>query len=123
MTRLERIVLALRVVMEIGVVAAFAYWGVHSGATTAGRILLGFAAPALGFGFWGAIDFRGAGRFAEPLRLMQELAVSSLAGLAWYSSGRPVAGAALVGVSVAYHTAVYATGQRLLEPRPQERSM
>jgi len=33
-------------------------------------------------GFWGAVDFHQAGRLAEPLRLVQELAISGLAAVA-----------------------------------------
>jgi hypothetical protein len=108
----------LRVLMEIGVVAALAFWGVHLGGSTAAAIVLGIAAPAFGFGFWGAIDFHQAGRLAEPLRLLQELAVSLLAALALYSTGRHALGLALGGLSVIYHLLVYATGERLLKPRP-----
>jgi hypothetical protein len=82
MTPTQRLLLSLRVLMEIGVVAALAFWGAHFGGTTAEKIALGIAAPAIGFGFWGAIDFHQAGRLAEPLRLLQELAVSLLAALA-----------------------------------------
>lgn len=48
---------ALRGVLEAGVVGALAYWGVHAVDGTAGKILLGIAAPAVGFGIWGAVDF------------------------------------------------------------------
>jgi hypothetical protein len=70
----------------------------------------------MGFGFWGALDFRGAGRFAEPLRLAQEIVVSLLAALAWYGAGRPVLGIALAVLSVVYHALVYLSGARLLQP-------
>jgi hypothetical protein len=48
-------------------------------------------APLVGFGFWGAVDFHQAGRFAEPLRLIQELAISALAAVACQQRTRPVA--------------------------------
>ena len=63
MTTFERLNLALRVLMETGIVVALAYWGVHTGDSTAAKILLGVGAPVLGFGFWGAVDFR----WAQPL--------------------------------------------------------
>ncbi len=115
----QRLLLLLRVLMEIGVVAALAFWGVHLGGSTAAKIALGIAAPALGFGFWGAIDFHQAARFAEPLRLVQELTVSLLAALAWYTAGWHGLGVALGGLSIVYHALVYATGERLLKPNPK----
>ena len=115
----QRLLLVLRVLMEIGVVAALAFWGVHLGGSTAAKIALGIAAPALGFGFWGAIDFHQAGRLAEPLRFVQELTISMLAALAWYTTGRHGLGFALFGLSIVYHALVYATGERLLKPNPK----
>jgi len=105
--------------MEVGVIAAFAYWGVHTGGGPTAKVLLGVAAPAAGFGFWGAVDFRRAGRLGEPLRLIQELAVSSLAALAWYAAGRTGPAIALAVLSVLYHGLVYATGGRLLDRGPK----
>jgi Protein of unknown function (DUF2568) len=116
-TRSERLNLALRVLMETGVVVALAYWGVHTGDSTAAKVGLGIGAPVVGFGFWGVVDFRGAGRLAEPARLVQELVVSGLAAAAWYAAGRHIAGIALAGLSLVYHASVYATGHRLLEPK------
>ena len=92
--------LVLRVLMEAGIVAAFAYWGYRAGAGTGMKILLAAGAPALGFGFWGAVDFRQAGRLAEPLRLLQELAISGLAAVAVYAAGQHVLGWALGLLSV-----------------------
>ncbi len=115
MRRVERLLLTLRVLLEVAVVAALAYWGVHTGGEATAKILLGIGAPAAGFGFWGSVDFRQAGRFAEPLRLFQELAISCLAVLAWYESGRVELAIALAAFSVGYHVLVYATGARLLD--------
>jgi hypothetical protein len=111
----ERLNLGLRVLLESGVVAALAWWGVRTGGTTGAEVALGIAAPVVGFGLWGAVDFHQAGRFAEPLRLVQELAISGLAAAAWYAAGRHVAGVALAALSLLYHASVYASGQRLLE--------
>ncbi len=118
MTALQRLNLTLRALMEAGVVAALAYWGVHTGSGAGMKLALGLGAPVLGFGFWGAIDFHQAGGLAEPLRLIQELAVSGIAALAAYAAGLPVAGIALAALSLVYHTLVYASGARLLTPAP-----
>lgn len=119
MTSPQRLVLTLRVLMEVGIVAALAYWGVHTGGSTSAKVILGIAAPAVGFGFWGAVDFHQAGRLAEPLRLVQELAISLLAALAWYAAGSQILGLSLGALSILYHALLYPTGGRLLKPRPQ----
>ncbi|MFZ0626530.1 MAG: YrdB family protein [Acidimicrobiia bacterium] len=105
----------LRGLMELGIVIAFAVWGFHTPDSTVMKVVLAIAAPVIVFGFWGLVDFRGAGRVGEPLRLIQELVVSGLAALAWYGSGQHLLGLALGAVSIVYHTLVYAIGDRLLE--------
>jgi Protein of unknown function (DUF2568) len=112
---IERILLVLRVTMEIGIVVALGFWGYHVGSSTAAKFALLIVVPLSGFGFWGAVDFHQAGRWAEPLRLIQELVVSGLAALAWYASGRHALGIGLGGLSLLYHALVYASGERLLE--------
>jgi hypothetical protein len=117
MSRTERLTLALRALMEAGVVFGLAYWGVHTGTGAAEKVLLGIAAPAVGFGFWGAVDFHQARWLAEPLRLVQELAISLLAAAALYTAGRQALGITLAALSAGYHVLVYATGGRLLAAR------
>lgn len=118
MSPTQRLLLILRVSMETAVVAALAYWGVHTGGSTPTKIALGIAAPTVGFGVWGAVDFHQAGRLAEPLRLTEELVISLLAALALYATSKHALGIALGGLSIAYHTLVYASGERLLKARP-----
>ncbi len=102
--------------MELGIVAALAYWGIHTGHNVTSKAALGIGAPAAGFGFWGAVDFRQAGHAAEPLRLGQELIISGLAALALFVAGLHVLGIALLVLTIAYHGLVYAMGRRLLNP-------
>lgn len=115
MSTSDRINLILRVTMETGIVVAFGFWGYHVGNGTGAKIALMIVAPLIGFGFWGAVDFHQAGRWAEPLRLTQELVVSGLAAVAWYASGQHALGIALAGLSLLYHALVYASGARLLK--------
>lgn len=115
MTRLQRLNLTLRALMELGVVAALATWGFHAGTGTGAKSALGIGAPLLGFGFWGTVDFHQAGRFAELLRLTQELLISGLAALAWHAAGQPILGWSLAILSVLHHALVYAQGDVLLE--------
>ena len=117
LTALGLLTLSLRVILETGIVVGLAYWGWTTGDGTAAKILLALAAPGIGFGFWGLVDFRGTGRIAEPLRLVQELVISGLAALAWYDAGQDGVGLALAALSLVYHGLVYGSGQRLL-PAP-----
>jgi hypothetical protein len=121
MPKLNWVTLALRVTMEAAIIAALAMWGYHAGPGTVSKLVLALAAPAIGFGLWGAVDFRQVGRFAEALRLVQELAISGLAAAAWYAAGQHAAGSALAIVSVAYHGLVYLGGSRLLKTPPAPR--
>jgi hypothetical protein len=117
MSNMKSSILVLRWIMEAGIVLALAYWGARTGGSTIAKILLAIGAPVVGFGFWGLVDFRWAGRPAEAMRLVQELVVSAAAALALYAAGARALGWALAGVSVLYHVLVYATGGRLLERR------
>lgn len=117
MSPLQVLTLTARVTMETGVIGAFAYWGYHAGDSTAASVALTVAAPAVGFGVWGAIDFHQLGRLAEPLRLVEELVISGLAALGLYSAGQHELAGALAALSVAYHGLVYLQGDRLLKSR------
>lgn len=75
----------MRVSMEAGIVAGLGVWGAHIGGGTASKLALAVLIPAVGFGVWGGVDFRGSGRLAEPLRLIQELTVTTGAVMAWYT--------------------------------------
>lgn len=113
--RLSRINLALRALMELGIVLGLGYWGYQTGGAGLARILLAVGVPLLVFAFWGLVDFRQAGRHAEMLRLLQELIVSGLAAAAVYRAGQPTLGLALAVLSVVHHAMVYALGEKLLK--------
>lgn len=122
LTPVAGVTLGLRALLEAGVVGGLAYWGVHTGDGTPTKVLLGLGAPVVGFGIWGAVDFRSAGRWAEPLRLVEELAISAVAAAALFAAGRRGLGLGLAGLSVGYHALVYATGARLLGDGIDQRS-
>lgn len=115
MTRADGATLALRATMEVGIVAALGMWGYHAGSQTLAKLLLAVLAPVVGFGIWGAVDFRWAGRVGEPLRLAEELAISLSAACAWYAAGSHLLGAGLAALTVSYHGLVYLSGGRLLK--------
>ena len=111
--------------MEVGVVSGLAWWGFDTGGGGALGIFLAVLAPAIGFGVWGAVDFHQAGRYAEHLRLGEELVISGLATWALLDIAQPAWAWVLLAVSVVYHAAVYAAGERLLRNEngpPHQRS-
>jgi Protein of unknown function (DUF2568) len=108
----------LRAVMESGIVAAFAYWGYRRGNGGQRRAVFAVAAPMCAFGVWGAVDFRQLGRFAEPARFAEELAISGLAATALWTLGHHALGISLGAVSAMHHAVVYTTASRLLKVKP-----
>ena len=120
---MQGLILALRAIMETGIVVGLAYWGLQTADGSIAKIGLAIGAPVLGFGFWGLVDFHQAGRAAEPLRLVQELVISGLVALALWSAGQPLLGLLLAVLSVVYHALVYAPSRRFGESlRPERRS-
>lgn len=113
----ELLNLALRGIMEAGLVAGLGYWGFHAGRGAGSKIALGILLPLAVFAVWGLVDFRRAGRLAEALRLVEELVLTGLAALALYAAGHPATGLALAAVSILHHVLVYALGGRLLKPQ------
>jgi hypothetical protein len=105
---------ALRGLLETAIVAGLAYWG-YQAAHGAWRFALAIAAPIIGFGIWGAVDVRQAGRWSEVLRCTEELAISAVVALGLALIGAGVAAAILMCLSVVYHISVYAAGERLLD--------
>ena len=107
--------IALRGTMEAGILGAFGYWGYYSGQSISMKIIFGFGAPLLGFGFWGIIDFHQAGSIAETLRLLEELFISGLAAFVLFIAGQNTFGFILAIVSIIHHTLVYMLGEKLLK--------
>lgn len=106
---------ALRGLMELGIVVALAYWGFRTGKTGLQRTLLTVGAPALVFLAWGFFDFRHMVRAPEPFRLVQELVLSGLAAYAWYAAGQRTLGWSLGLLSIVHHALIYILGGRLIK--------
>lgn len=100
--------------MELGIVAALGYWGLQTGASAIAKIVLSIGAPLLVFGFWGVFDFHNAGRWAEPLRLLQELVICGLAVILLYAIGQHALAWTLALISIVHHALVYVLGGSLL---------
>jgi hypothetical protein len=92
--------LALKFLLELGALAAFAYWGSRTG-PTAVNVVLGIGAPlamAVVWGTWAAP--KASRRLAAGRRIALELSVFALAALALVAAGAPVAAAIFAAVVV-----------------------
>jgi Protein of unknown function (DUF2568) len=97
--------LALKFLLELGALAAFAYWGSRTG-PTAVNILLGVGAPlamAVVWGTWAAP--RAARRLERAPRVILELSVFALAALALIAADAPLVAAAF-GAAVVLNAAL-----------------
>lgn len=115
LSKLKWLNLTLWGVLEAGIIFVLGYWGFKEGDTISMKLLLGIGAPLLGFGFWGLEDFRNAGRSSELLRLFQELSISGVAAVAWYTAGQHLLGWTVGLISVVHPILVYQTGETLLK--------
>ena len=117
--RLVWLNVGLRALMELALVWALAVWGYGLAAGSWLGAALAVIAPGVGFGIWGLVDFRFAGRWAEVLRLVEELVISALAALAAISAisaDHSILGWSLATLTIVHHALVYVTGERLLKP-------
>lgn len=96
--------LALSFILELCLLAAFAYWGFRAGQNLALKLLLGLGAPLLTAVFWGFyMAPRSAHRVQNPLYLIFRVVLFGLAVIALVVSGRPALGWAL-GVAFVINT-------------------
>lgn len=117
LTKSQKLNLALRAILEISIVLAFAYWGYTTGNNAASRIIFLVLFPLVGFGVWGAIDFHQVKKNAEYFRLIQELVISFIAAYGLYVSGQTTLSLCMVALTIFYHILVYLSGERLLKKR------
>jgi hypothetical protein len=115
LTGAQKVNLALRAALELGIVVALGYWGYAAGSSEGTKMGFLVLFPVVGFGIWGAIDFRQVGKNAEYFRLVQELVISFIAAYGLYASGQAMFALSLAALTIVYHALVYATGERLLK--------
>ena len=93
--------LGLRFLLELGALAAVAYWGFQTG-DGALRWVLGIAAPvAVAVVWWLFVSPKAAVDAPRPVRLAVELAVWTAAGAALWAAADPTLGIAFFVVAVA----------------------
>ena len=82
--------LGLRFALELGILAALAYWGFRVGRDTPTTVALGLGAPLLAAVVWSLFVSPNAPiRAHGPASLLLELAVFGSAATALYAAGQP----------------------------------
>lgn len=105
------IALVVRFVLELGMLAAFAYWGFTATDATALNIVLGIAAPVLAAIVWGTfLAPRRRTDLPIPARVVIELVVFGLAAVALLAAGQPTWAIVVAVVAVAQRAALSALG-------------
>ena len=85
--------LGLRFVLELGMLAALAAWGIHTGGSTVADILLAVAAPAVAAVLWGLYAApRSARRLSGGRLLAVQLVLLGLGAAALLAAGWTVLG-------------------------------
>jgi hypothetical protein len=96
LTALISINLALAFILELAMLASFAYWGFLTGESTVVKILLGIGIPLLVTVFWGNFMApKSSRRLQGVVYLVVKVVLFSLAVKALIAAGLPDAGIAL----------------------------
>jgi len=113
MAAFRALALGVRFVLELGALAALAYWGFGASADTLGRILLGVGAPLGAAALWGAfVAPKRAFETAPSVRLAVEALVFGAATVALWASGRPTLALILAAAAVLDRVALRLAGER-----------
>lgn len=88
MVIVHSVLLAVLFLLELSALAAFGYWGFHTGSQLP-KFVLGIGAPLLVAVFWGLfVSPKSVVPVSEEVRSMLQLLVFILASVALYASGR-----------------------------------
>ncbi len=93
--------LGLAFLLELCMLAAFAFWGFYTGETTLMKVLLGLGIPLVVAVFWGVfLAPRAARPLPKTLNLAAKVVIFGLAAVALVAAGQPGLGWILAGVFV-----------------------
>ena len=107
---LRSVNLAVRFLCELGLLAALAVWGFHTGTGVAAKVALGVGAPLLAAVIWGLwVAPASRRRLTDPTRLVVEVVLFAAGVAALAAAGYP-----LVAVGFAIVVAVNITLDRVL---------
>lgn len=100
-TVLKWINLALAFVLELSLLAAYAYWGFHAGKIPVMKVILGIGVPLLAVAIWGAIMAPNSPmKLQGAAYLVVKCALFSLAAAALIAAGKSSLGIILAVVFV-----------------------
>ena len=106
----------LRFLLELGMLAALAYWGFseHVGAV---QWILGLGAPGLAALVWGAfVAPKASHPTLDPVRLLIELAVFGSGVAALLASGQTALGLVFAALVIVHLALTFVFGQRQAKP-------
>ncbi len=97
--------LALSFILELGMLAAFAYWGVETGSRRWLSIVLAVVIPLAAAGVWGAIMApKASAKLDEPWHTVVALVIFALASAALFATGLPLLAWIYLGLAVVNRT-------------------
>lgn len=113
MWRVKSANLALRFLLELGALAAFAYWGWQTGSGAGTRLILAVALPVIAAAIWGQfIAPKAPRRLEDPARMAVEIAFFGAATVAVGSAGAATAGAMFGAAAAVSLVLMFLFGQR-----------
>jgi Protein of unknown function (DUF2568) len=94
--------LTLRLLLELCLLAAVAFWGAGAGSGTGLHIALAVAAPVVVAAVWGAaVSPRAPVRLSRPAWVIVQLVLFGLGAAALAAAGRPVLGGVFAAAAAA----------------------
>ena len=103
MVSLKKLNAGLSIVLELGMLAAFAYWGFRIGGSLWLKLLLGIGVPLVAFALWGLLlsSAGGGQRISSTVGVLVSVGLFYLAVLALFHAQQPVLGTImLIAVSL-----------------------
>jgi Protein of unknown function (DUF2568) len=112
LTTIKNANLALAFLLELGVLAALAFWGFHNGSGTLAKIVLGIGAPVLAIIVWALFGAPQATWHLEGIwRLLLQIVVFGSAAVALYAADQRILGVAFALLALLNNTLMYVWAQ------------
>lgn len=117
MAAVRTVALGVRFLLELGALAALAYWGLSAAEGTVASIVLGLGAPFCAAVLWGLfVAPKRALEATAPVRLAVEALVFAAATAGLWASGQPTFALLLAAAAVLDRVALWVAGERGATP-------